>query len=222
MVEITNTTEVGNEQSSETASNESSEEFSYLPTIYNTPIYRLEIRYFRLIQGQVNKLITENRDLLVASLKALNALPDKTTEIEATIARMSNILKRIDNQDLSQNDVAAITEKTDIISELTDLYEEFATLLDNGVSENDVAVLEEHLDKIDLDGFNKRLDASLKDTSNKITKVANNFFSKLNEEERRKYAELINWYEGFKQQKSDLDKYNEAVLLLRYLLIHRF
>lgn len=205
-----------NEDSSQV---ESSEEFFYLPDIFNTPTYHLQIRYFRLIQDYVNKLITEGRDFLEALLKTMSALP-KNMDIGANLTRISNILERIESQDLSKNDLAAITEKTEIIDELTDFYGDLVTIIEN-FPEKDAAVLKEIYEKIDLDGYNERLEVFLKDTANKITKVANKFFNKLKEEEKEKFAELIKWYEDFKQPKSDLDKYNDAVLLLRYLLEHR-
>ncbi|XP_011182125.2 uncharacterized protein LOC105212062 [Zeugodacus cucurbitae] len=216
-IEIANTTEVENEESSET---DSSEEFFYLPEVYNTPTYRLQIRYFRLTQAYVNKLLTEGRDFLENVLKAMNALPHKTAGIEAYITRISDILKRIKNQDLTKND--AKTEKDDIIYDFTELYGDFETVLNNDMPKDEADLLTEVFEKYDLVGYNERLDVFLKDTANKITKVANKFFNKLNEEEKQKYAELIKWYEDFKQSKTDLDKYNDAVSLIQYLLTHRF
>ncbi|XP_039950897.1 uncharacterized protein LOC120768324 [Bactrocera tryoni] len=199
---------------------ESSEEFFYLPDIFNTPTYRLQIRYFRLIQDYVNKLITEGRDFVEATLTAMNTLPE-SFGLSGNLTRMSNLLERIDSQDLSKNDLAAIIEKTEITDELADLYGDFLAIID-GLSDDDALVLKEIFDKIDLDGYNERLDDFLKNTANKITKVANKFFDKLSKAEKQKYAELIKWYEDFKQPKSDLDKYNDAVVLVKYLLTHRF
>ncbi|XP_011212343.3 uncharacterized protein LOC105232382 [Bactrocera dorsalis] len=199
---------------------ESSEEFFYLPDIFNTPTYRLQIRYFRLIQDYVNKLITEGRDFVEATLTAMNALPE-SMGLSGNLTRMRNLLERIDSQDLSKNDLASIIEKTEITDELADLYGDFLAIID-ALSDDDALVLKEIFDKIDLDGYNERLDVFLKNTANKITKVANKFFNKLSKAEKEKYPELIKWYEDFKQPKSDLDKYNDAVVLVKYLLKHRF
>ncbi|XP_018787008.1 PREDICTED: uncharacterized protein LOC108967836 [Bactrocera latifrons] len=199
---------------------ESSEEFFYLPDIFNTPTYRLQIRYFRLIQEYVNKLITEGRDFVEATLTAMNPLPE-SMGLGGNLTRMRNLLERIDSQDLSKNDLASIIEKTEITDELADLYGDFLAIIE-AISDDDALVLKEIFDKIDLDGYNERLDVFLKNTSNKITKVAKRFFDKLSKAEKQKYAELIKWYEDFKQPKSDLDKYNDAVVLVKYLLTHRY
>ncbi|XP_036321712.1 uncharacterized protein LOC118735838 [Rhagoletis pomonella] len=204
------------EQSNES---ESVEETFYLLPEYDTPTYRLHLSNFRLLNAHTNKIISEGRDFLKVSLKAMNALPDKTPGIEANITRMNNLLELIESIDLSKNSYDAIDRKAEIIEELSELYTDFATMLHYQVPKEDAAVLTLLFNKIDLHGFNVRIDESLARTVRKITKLVNRFFTKLTAEEKQKYRELLEWYEHFQKPKDDQDKFDDAVLLFQYLLL---
>ncbi|XP_004534956.1 uncharacterized protein LOC101452381 [Ceratitis capitata] len=190
---------------------DSIEDFSYLPVLYNTTINRLTLATLKIAQYHLNTLLTVGHDYITAALKTLNELPNKTSNIQANITRLRDLLKRVEGVDLTKKDLDSFLNKTDLMYKLGDLYGDYPKLLRSLEIDDDV--LSELYNTLGL-----RIKASLKENVKKLTKIFHNFFDELDEKDKLRYAELIKLYDDFKSHDMDLDKFGDALFLLTYLL----
>ncbi|XP_054742466.1 uncharacterized protein LOC129247380 [Anastrepha obliqua] len=189
----------------------------------DTKVFRLLMSNYIDLQKFSNAVINISHDFLEVSLKTLSTLPDeKSAGIQRYITRMNRLKKDIDELDMSPISFEYIGERSDILEEFSGLYDDFSKMVFNGLSESDVAVLKELFDKIDLKVYMERIDAALEKTVKKLAKLEDKFFSNLNAEEKQKYAPLVEWYDKFKERKSDQEKLRDASDFNKYLFSHRF
>ncbi|XP_020716783.1 uncharacterized protein LOC110118716 [Ceratitis capitata] len=104
--------------SKQESDSDSTEDFSYPPLKYYIIKNRLTLFTLKVVQNHLNTILTVGHEYTTASLKALNEMPNKTSDIKANITHLNDLLARLEGLDLAKNNFDGFLDKIGLINGL--------------------------------------------------------------------------------------------------------